>query len=74
MTEATQQAVLHTLLDQVRQTRKAYNTGVVGVTYEDMAAAAKRYLTMQEAYVAAKQDRRPKRITQARVAALLRSL
>lgn len=74
MTATTQQALLGTLLQHVRDTRAAYYQGINGVTYEDMQAAANRYLRMQEAYAAAKEGRKPKNITKARIAYLLRGL
>lgn len=74
MTERTMNPVLGVLLDQVRQTRAAYMTGVAGVTVEDMQAAARRYLEMRASFEAAKTGKRAKRITKGAVAGLLRGL
>lgn len=65
--------LLNTLQDQVRQTRAAYYQGVPGVGYEDMAASARRYLSML-ASVDKAAGRKPKRVTSGAVAHLLRAL
>lgn len=62
--------VLQALLDQVRATRAAYYRGVDGVTYEDMAAAAERYLRMRNVL----QGKAGNLVTKGQIASLLRGL
>lgn len=40
-------ALIAILEQQVRDTKRAYNTGTPGVTYDDMAASARRLLEMK---------------------------
>lgn len=70
----TTKAVLTTLENHVRQTRHAYTTGVPGVTYEDMAAAARRLLEMRAAFERASGRKVTSKPTKAQIAALLRAL
>lgn len=66
-------SVLHVLRQHVIDTRAAYYRGVPGITYEDMAAAARRYLTMMAlANQAAGRPTQP--VTTGSVARLLRGL
>lgn len=61
------------LLDQVREVRRAYNTGKPGVTVEDMRAAAERYLVVKNAVDVAA-GRKPRKITASSIAGMLRGL
>lgn len=70
----TDKLILQTLEDQVRETRRAYYANVPGVRYEDMAAAAKRLLTMRAAYERASGRRVTSEPTKEKIAILLRSL
>jgi hypothetical protein len=65
--------ILHTLKQQVIETRAAYYRGVTGITYEDMAAAARRYLTIL-ASVDRAAGRKAKKVTSGSIAHLLRAL
>lgn len=65
--------ILHTLRQQVIDTRAAYHQGMKGVTYDDMAAAARRYLTML-GVVDRAAGRKPRAVTSASVAYILRAL
>lgn len=78
MTDATQtpaqNPVLMVLRKQVIETRRAYHQAVPGVTYEDMKAAATRYLEMKACIDRAAGRPAPKRVTSSAVAGLLRAL
>jgi hypothetical protein len=65
--------LLTVLLKQVRDTRKAYMTGMPGVTVEDMQEAAMRYLRMRHTVLKA-QGKRSKPPTKQAVAGFLRAL
>lgn len=66
--------ILQTLENQVRQTKAAYYSGMNGVTYEDMAAAARRLLRMRISYERASGRKVSTKITKQAVASLLRSM
>jgi hypothetical protein len=66
--------VLDVLERHVKETKDAYYRGVRGVTYEDMAGAASRLLTMRAAFERAAGRRVASAPTQAQVSRLLRSI
>lgn len=70
----TTKLLLGTLENQVRQTRAAYYQSMPGVTYDDMAASARRLLTMRAAYEKASGRPVKTKVTKKAVANLLRSL
>jgi hypothetical protein len=65
--------LLTTMQDHVRQTRRAYYQGMPGVTYEDMQAAARRFLEMK-ASIDRANGRKAAPVTSAAIAHLLRAL
>lgn len=66
--------VLSVLERHVKQTKDAYYRGVPGVTYEDMAASARRLLEMRAAYEKASGRRVTSKPTKVAISTLLRSL
>lgn len=66
--------LLDTLAQQVRETRRAYMTGVPGVTYDDMVAAAVRLIEMRACFERVSGRTVTSKPTAAQVATLLRSL
>jgi len=70
----TTKLLLQTLENQVRQTKAAYYASVPGVTYEDMAAAARRLLDMRACYERSSGRRVTSKATPKAIATLLRSL
>ena len=71
MLDQSNSLILHTLKQQVIDTRQAYYAGMKGVEYADMAASARRYLTMRNLVeTAAGHSARP--VTKVEIARLLR--
>lgn len=70
----TTKLLLQTLESQVRQTKAAYYRGVPGVTYDDMAAAARRLLEMRACYERASGRKVTSKATNKAVATLLRAI
>ena len=70
----TTKLLLQTLENQVRQTKAAYYSAVPGVTYDDMAAAARRLLEMRASYERASGRKVTSKVTSKAIATLLRSL
>lgn len=66
--------LLTTLESQVRQTKAAYYSAVPGVTYDDMAAAARRLLEMRAVVERATGRKVTSKPTSLAVATLLRSI
>lgn len=66
--------LLDTLAQQVRETRRAYMTGVPGVTYADMAAAAARLIEMRACFERASGRKVTSKPTPVQIATLLRGL
>lgn len=64
--------VLETLTKHLKQTRAAYYAGMPGVTYDDMAQAARRLLVMRGHYERASGRRVTSAPTKGQVAHLLR--
>lgn len=66
--------LLTTLENQVRQTKAAYYRNTPGITYDDMAAAARRLLEMRAAYEKASGRRVASKPTKKAIATLLRAI
>lgn len=65
--------ILAVLRNQVRETKRAYYQAMPGVTYEDMTAAARRYLEMKACIDRAAGRKAPKTISKNAIAGLIRS-
>ncbi len=65
-------AILETLTRHAKQMKAAYYAGTPGVTYDDMARAAERLLTMRGIYEGQKGRKITSKPTTAQVATLLR--
>lgn len=61
------------LTEHLRQTKRAYYSGMTGVTYDDMAAAARRLLDARGNYERATGRKVTSKPTQAQVSNLLRT-
>lgn len=70
----TTRLLLTTLENQVRQTKAAYYRNTPGVTYDDMAAAARRLIEMRAAYEKASGRKVTSRATKKAIATLLRAI
>ena len=70
--DSTTRELLDTLARHVRETRAAYYRGVPGVTYDDMAAAASRLLTMRGIVEAQSGRKVTSKPTKAQIAHMLR--
>lgn len=70
----TTKLLLTTLENQVRQTKAAYYAAVPGVTYDDMADAARRLLDMRAAYERASGRKVTSKATKKAIATLLRAI
>lgn len=68
----TTKLLLEVLENQVRQTKRAYDDGVAGVTYDDMAASARRLLEMRVAYERASGRKVTTKVSKRSIASLLR--
>lgn len=67
-------ALLDTLERHVKETKAAYYRGVPGVTYEDMAAAARRLIEMRAVVERSTGRKVTSKPTKLAIASLLRSL
>jgi hypothetical protein len=70
----TTKLLLTTLENQVRQTKAAYYRNMPGVTYDDMAGAARRLLEMRVAYERASGRPVKTKVTKKAIATLLRAI
>ena len=68
----TTKLLLQTLENQVRQTKAAYYSAVPGVTYDDMAAAARRLLEMRASYERASGRKVTSKVTSESIVRLIR--
>lgn len=66
-------SLLAILEQQVRDTKRAYNAGTPGVTYDDMAASARRLLEMRACVERATGRPVKTKITKLAIASVLRS-
>lgn len=70
----TTKLILQTLENQVRETKAAYYRSVPGITYDDMAAAARRLLEMRASFEKASGRKVRTKVTKAAIANMLRSI